>query len=364
MIRDSHLHRRNVAGPRRVLEFGRGQQLLAIILVISIGWLTLAVSNSSRGANLRIIRLHDPTSLAVGNHNLWVTEWAPDRVVQIGRRSGLLVRTFRGGSAISAPRSAILVGSELWVANDGNNSISIFDASSGQLLRKLSSAGRFLDDPIQMLLTGGRVIVLNVRSDCLSELDITTGSLVAKVSLGSYSSTPTDIFGPLEMVASGENVWITYTSKRYETLMKVNLLSDKIETQKTVNQYRSNDGFGQLALGEGKLFVTIDGYRDVGVYSTSNLHPLARISGKQIGLVSVAGLASTGGDLWIVDRSSGTVDVVSGTTHLVLSVVHVANPNDSILSSMQISGGSAWIIDQLGAVYRVSTAMGHELREY
>jgi hypothetical protein len=342
----------------------RKRILIGSALGVAIVFTSLIVSPGSVSARTTFVRLLDPTSVSVGHSDIWVTEWAANKVVEINVKSGQVVRTLQGKSDISAPRTSILVRGQLWVANDGNNSISIFDTKSGKLLRQLTGSSRSINNPTQLLQNGGNVLVLSVKSDCISEINAVSGSLVRKLSLGIHSSTPTEVFGPLYMVASRTLGWVTYTSSHFESLMKVNLNSGAIEMRRTVGRFSSNDGFGQLAIDGSNLYVTLDGYRDIGIYATTKLTRQSTIRGTITGVNSISGLAANGGVVWTVDRSKGTATLLSVTNRSILSVIHIADPKISVLSSIQIVNDNAWVLDQLGAVYEVSLTSNQMVRKF
>ena len=93
--------------------------------------------------------------------------------------------TTGGSIGFNDPYDIAFDGTNLWVTNEGNNSVVEF-TRTGTLVRSLSGGSYGFDGPSNVTVDGGHLWVTNSLGNSVTELDISDGSLVRTISGGSY----------------------------------------------------------------------------------------------------------------------------------------------------------------------------------
>ena len=112
-------------------------------------------------------------------------------------------------SGFSGPFAVSSDGSHVWVANNGNESVTELDASTGALIHELSGPSyNFgfadgIDEAGAISSDGVHVWTANPRTNSVTELDASTGALVHVLSGSSYGFS-----GPINLSSDGTHVWV------------------------------------------------------------------------------------------------------------------------------------------------------------
>jgi hypothetical protein len=127
--------------------------------------------------------------------NIWVTDYLAGALRKLDG-NGAILQTVTVGSL---PEIPIFDGTNIWVPNNGSNSVSVVRASTGAVLTTLTGNG--LAAPITAAFDGQRLLVTNT-ADSVSLWKATDFAVLGTFGTGSNSQ-------PLAACSDGLNFWIT-----------------------------------------------------------------------------------------------------------------------------------------------------------
>jgi hypothetical protein len=153
----------------------------------------------------------DPIALAVTGHTLLVlnaggpsaTPTTAGSISELDAVTGKFIRQVAGASfALDEPSALTVAGPDVFVADEGNNSVTEVTVAGGKLVRVINQD---LSAPDGITVAGGRVWVADSKGDAATEIDATTGGVIKTVGDwdGDYG------FGsPSVAIASAGNIFI------------------------------------------------------------------------------------------------------------------------------------------------------------
>jgi hypothetical protein len=148
--------------------------------------------------------LDAPTSAALVGTDLFIANEMGDSVTVVNASTGTHVATITGASFnFDQPTAIVAVGPDLFIANGGGNSVTEIDAGSRSLVRTISGAQFQFSDPIALAGNQGRVFVLSAAGS-VTAISTESGSL-----LGTASGNQFGFSTPLDIAASRDNLWVT-----------------------------------------------------------------------------------------------------------------------------------------------------------
>lgn len=112
---------------------------------------------------------------------LFVTDWFEAKLTRLSRDLTTLWRVDTGNAPAGVAVSA--EGDLVATADRDDNAVSIFDATTGRLLRKIATAGAH---PFAVTFHDGRLWTADVQGDVVSVIDPITGKLIGQVPTGSH----------------------------------------------------------------------------------------------------------------------------------------------------------------------------------
>jgi len=259
-----------------------------------------------------------PTGIATDGANLYITDFSVIRKIGISTKT---VTTISGthflgstdGSAsiavFNAPLSITRAGTNLYVADTGNNTIrriAISDgtvstiagkAASNGLANGIGASARF-DGPAGITTDGINLYVTDSRNDTIRKIVISTGevSTIAGTSGSSGSADGTgssaSFFRPIGITTDGTNLYVADTGN--ETIRKIVISSGVVTTIAGTSLNRgSTDGIGPSASFFSPYGITTDGTNlYVTDASNSTIRKIIIASGAVSTIAGVAG--STG----------------------------------------------------------------------
>jgi streptogramin lyase len=118
---------------------------------------------------------------------------------------------------LDQPAAFTTSGNDVWVADEGNNSVTELDVSTGQLVRVISAQG--LSSPDGIAAGSGMVWVANNASSSVTQISGSTGAVLATKTDqdGSYG-----FWNPTAMISTGYSI---YTMTPYGTSPMVTKMS-------------------------------------------------------------------------------------------------------------------------------------------
>jgi hypothetical protein len=229
------------------------------------------------------IQLNQPTAITEDNGSLWITNVGNNTVTEL-TTSGSLITTLSGASyGFNDPVAISGDGSDVFVVNKAG-SVTEIDAATGQLVRILQGSNYNFNAPSALLLNGTDGWVVNNAGNSVTEFNVSTGSLVQVLSNQSDSAYGFD--DPVAIAAVGSNVWIINSTGASPT--------DTLSGSATV----------------------INGA--TGAY-------VQHVEGPSYGFDTPAGIAYSGGNVWITDSADFQITEVTTSGSLVQVITNSSN---------------------------------------
>ena len=229
------------------------------------------------------IQLEEPTAITEDDGSLWITNVGNNTVTEL-TLSGTLVMTLSGASyGFDDPVAISGDGSDVFVVNKAG-SVTEVDAENGQLVQILQGSNYDFDGPSALLLNGTDGWVVNSAGDSVTEINLSTGSMVQVLSNQSDSSYSFD--DPAAIGAVGSNIWIINNTGASAT--------DTLSGSATVIN------------GATGAFVQL-------------------VEGPTYGLDNPAGIAYSGGDVWITDSADYQITELTTSGSLVQVITNSSN---------------------------------------
>ena len=141
-----------------------------------------------------------PKGILFVEPSLWVTDPGSGNLFEMTRNGGILKTIHLGG----APQFPAFDGTNLWVPNAANNSVSVVRVSSGEVIATLTDNA--LDGPTCAAFDGQRILITNYTGDSVSLWNATS-----LTPLGAYEMGLGTV--PLGACSDGINFWITLQGK-------------------------------------------------------------------------------------------------------------------------------------------------------
>ena len=178
-------------------------RLLPIVALVAI--LICRWSPTAAGAAKAPPPIDWPAGLALSGSDLWVANEGGNSLTEISVRSGSLVRTVGSPAyGFNSPIAIATDGQSLWVANNGGHTITQVNAQSGALIRIIDPGEHRIVNPLCVVYADGEVWVSsggNVNHNAsIVELDPSTGHVVQVLTKG--------IIAAQSLAVIGQNVWV------------------------------------------------------------------------------------------------------------------------------------------------------------
>ena len=184
------------------------------IWVANNGNSSLTELNASTGAWVRTLSgsrlgLDYPTQIAAYGNYLWVVNQSEQpnaawTLIQLNAATGTRLRTLKWDGTASLGGIA-LDGGELWVTGDGFGHVTELNASTGAVIRVVSSLDFDFDTPDTIAADGPDIWVANQNGnsgkDSVTELDAATGKILRTIP---YDALPDPGF----IYADGAHIWV------------------------------------------------------------------------------------------------------------------------------------------------------------
>ena len=125
-------------------------------------------------------------------------------ITEFNARTGAFLRRVSGATfAFSNPQALTVSGANIFVADEGNGSVTEVNVANGALVRVITGQG--LDAPDGIAVSSGNVWVADAASNAATDINATTGAVIA-----TYSDSDGDYgFGqPSAVIAAQGNVYV------------------------------------------------------------------------------------------------------------------------------------------------------------
>jgi Protein kinase domain len=296
--------------------------------------------------------------------NVWVADVVDNSVSEFNARTHARERTLSGGRyGFSTPRTLVDDGKHVWVANQFGNSVTELDAANGSWIRTISGSQYHFDGPSLLALDGSTLWVASwppgsepndPQPAAITEVNTSDGSLVRTLS-GFYS--------PAALVADGSRLWVLNPSPGDPnqggytagggTLVEIGAADGTV--QRTIPLSASNPAFRSLG---GMLLHGTDAWVITGIGPTTGY--MAEIDtgdGKVVhvvtasdcGLQTPADIAAYGSHMFVVNEDGNSLSVLDAHTGACLEVYRdpAATPGTPFETpvSLTVDGNQAWVVN-------------------
>ncbi len=141
----------------------------------------------------------NPLGILYDGENIWVTDIAAGKLFKLDG-DGAIIQTVTVGAEPAFPA---FDGTNIWVPNYADRSITVVQASTGNVVATASpDAGNLLDGPRGASFDGERILVMNETGNTVSVFKAADLSFVANVPTGGGSN-------PYSACSDGINSWVT-----------------------------------------------------------------------------------------------------------------------------------------------------------
>jgi YVTN family beta-propeller protein len=214
------------------------------------------------------------------------------------------------GYGLDVPSSATVAGADLFVANEGGNSVTVVDASTGAHVTTITGAPFGFDQPTAIVAVGPDLFVANGAANSVTELDSSTRTVVRIIS-GAQ-------FGFADPIA--------------------------------------------LAAGQGRLYV-LSAAGPVTAVSTATGDLAGIASGAQFGFSTPLGIAVSGNNVFVTNSATDSVVEINGQTMALIRQIQGAEYKFKTPTGAVIEGSNLWVTNQAGdSVTELATSTGKLVR--
>jgi hypothetical protein len=215
--------------------------------------------NASSGSVLGMFNNHSgaiglPTSMAVSGDHVWIS--SPLDITEYDLANGSWVRTFDmyTGSQTGQTKTIAVSGSQVWVTNTYENSVTVFNAESGALIRTIDAPADHLVDPKGIVIAKSHVWVVNssgaagsdTRFGSVTELNESNGALVKVVSFQTNK-----MIAPIIVSVHRDVLWV---ANGEGSVAELNMSSASVKKYLTTTT--GSTQFTAMAVGNSHLWLT------------------------------------------------------------------------------------------------------------
>jgi hypothetical protein len=147
-----------------------------------------------------------PTSIAIADHNLFVTNSASNSVTEINADTMAFVATISGSSyGFDEPAGILNRYGTIWVANQAGGSVTEFSAATGDVVRVITNS--WLPTPVPITFGDGYVFTASPpgSSPMVSQITPSSGSVNWMMC---NTNGPYHFNNPQSLVVAGSNLWV------------------------------------------------------------------------------------------------------------------------------------------------------------
>jgi len=216
------------------------------------------------------------------------------------------------GYGLNAPTAAAVVGSDLFVANEAGNSVSVLNASTGAHLATIAGPRFAFNRPTSIIALGRDLFVANGAADSVTEIDGRTRSLVRTIAGAQYQ-----LSDPIALAAERGHLYVL-SSRGVVTAIKT--ASGDLAGVASGTRFGFKEPKGIAVRGDN-LFVTNSRANSITQIDDRTMTLARIIRGSAYGFRRPIGAAINGKDLWVTNEAGDSVTEISTTTGAPVRVV-------------------------------------------
>jgi hypothetical protein len=240
--------------------------------------------------------------------------------------------------AFNAPTSAAVVGSELFVANGGNNSVTEVNASDGSYTATISGKRFGFDTPSAIVAIGRDLFVANSAGNSVTEFKASGRKHVRVIQGTGY-----DFVDPIALAASGQGLFV---------LNGAGSITEIAAGTGALIGTASGPVFGfdeptGLAVADGNVFVANSAANTVTVLSVESRAFVTSLSGSTFNFNTPTGVAFDGTNVWVTNQGNSSVTEFSPTTLTEVNVL--VNGNLPMVGPIAYGNGYVFAVSPWGS---------------
>jgi DNA-binding beta-propeller fold protein YncE len=226
-----------------------------------------------------------PRALTFDGANIWVANNGSNTITRYLATTGAAV-----GSAVTVGSQPIAIafdGTNIWVANYGSNTIARYNAATGTIVGVAITVGSL---PQALAFDGTNIWVANYGSNTIARYNAATGTIVASaIASGSQ---------PIALAFDGTNIWVA------------NNVSNTIARYNTATGTKVG---GDITVGTNPIALAFDGANMwVANYGSNTVMQFNAATGTKVGGDITVGtnpiaLAFDGANMWVANYGSASV---------------------------------------------------------
>ena len=216
------------------------------------------------------------------------------------------------GYDLNAPTAAAVEGRDLFVANEGGNSVSVINASTGAHLATLSGGSFAFDRPTAIIALGPDLFVANGAGNSVTEINGNSRTLIRIISGPQFQFSP-----PLALAGDKGRLFVLSSDGPVTALSTT---SGALAGVAAGSQF----GFAtprSVAASGNDLFVTNSSTNSIVKIDARTMAYVTTLRGAAYGLKNPIGAAIDGNDLWVTNEAGDSVTEISIRTDAPVRVV-------------------------------------------
>jgi YVTN family beta-propeller protein len=260
--------------------------------------------------------------LAFGAGSLWIRKSGDNEVLRVDPRTNTITARIRVGFAYDT--GIAIRGDDVWVTNGEDRTVSRIDAPTNRVVATIH-VGAY---PLGIAVTKDSVWVANHHSGSISRIDPRVNRVVATVPI----SPQNEFGGPKVVAAEGDRVWVGDADSG--AVVRV----DPQRNRRVESIGETGPACGGMALFGGSVWVaSACGRGTVTRIDARTARPTARIHVPGVALDVAAG----SGSIWVTAIPNLLLRVDPKTNHIV-GRLHL---RDAVW--MTTGGGNVWVLDRV-----------------
>jgi YVTN family beta-propeller protein len=242
----------------------------------------------------------NPDGVAFDGTNIWVTNQGSNTVTKLQASTGGVVGTYSVGSN---PAAVAFDGTNIWVTNAGSQSVTKLLASTGATVGTYPVGS----NPLGVAFDGTNIWVTNAGSSTVTRLQASTGSVVGTTPVGT---------NPVGVAFDGTNIWVANQGSNTVTKLQAS-------TGGVVGTYTVGNAPNGVAFDGTNIWVTNVGGSTGTV--TELLASTGATVGTYTGFSTALAVAFDGTNIWVTNAGSNNVTKLLASTGGVVSTYTVGS---------------------------------------
>lgn len=211
-----------------------------------------------------------------------------------------------------APISGALAGAHLFVANNGNNSVTEVNATTGAFIGTVSGSSFDLRAPTAVRVIGPDAFVTNGSGNSVTEFMTGNRHLVRVISGSTYGFSD-----PIAMTSANGDLFVLSAAG---AVTEVNDTTGAFVGIATGSPY-GFDGADSIVAAGGRLFVANGSSNSLTILSDTTLAFISLLNASKYQFSDPSGVTALMGHVWVSNQTGGSLTEITGSTGGLMKVI-------------------------------------------